>query len=199
MCSWKESVFCCCWAECSIHANLVWLLIVSFRTSISMLINYLPLLIVLCCAELLKSYLTLCDYMDCSPQVFSVHGIFQARILEWVAISRGSSWTQGLNLCLLCHLHWQVSSLPVAPPGKQPSNLLLIESIPGSSAGKESTSNVGDPSLSQVIFHWLLRGNCTFLLSGPSLLLHVYEVVLLGAFTSWLVTFFWKTKSFIIM
>ena len=36
---------------------------------------------------------TLCDPMDCSPPGFSIHGIFQARILEWVAISfsRGSS------------------------------------------------------------------------------------------------------------
>ena len=36
---------------------------------------------------------TLCDPMDCSPPGSSVHGIFQARILEWVAISfsRGSS------------------------------------------------------------------------------------------------------------
>ena len=35
---------------------------------------------------------TLCDYMDCSPPGSSVHGISQARILEWVAISfsRGS-------------------------------------------------------------------------------------------------------------
>ena len=35
---------------------------------------------------------TLCDPMDCSPPGFPVHGIFQARILEWVAISfsRGS-------------------------------------------------------------------------------------------------------------
>jgi len=30
---------------------------------------------------------TLCDPMDCSPLGSSVHGIFQARILEWVAIS----------------------------------------------------------------------------------------------------------------
>ena len=43
---------------------------------------------------------TLWDPMDCSPPGFSVHGIFQERILEWVAISfsRGSSpprdWTQ---------------------------------------------------------------------------------------------------------
>ena len=34
-----------------------------------------------------------CDPMDCSPPGPSVHGILQARILEWVAIpfSRGSS------------------------------------------------------------------------------------------------------------
>ena len=36
---------------------------------------------------------TLCDLMDCSPPGSSLHEIFQARILEWVAISfsRGSS------------------------------------------------------------------------------------------------------------
>ena len=36
---------------------------------------------------------TLCDPMDCSPPGSSVHGILQARILEWVAMSssRGSS------------------------------------------------------------------------------------------------------------
>ena len=34
-----------------------------------------------------------CDPMDCSPPGSSVHGIIQAKILEWVAISssRGSS------------------------------------------------------------------------------------------------------------
>ena len=38
--------------------------------------------------------LTPCDLMDCSPPGSSVHGILQARILEWVAIpfSRGYSW-----------------------------------------------------------------------------------------------------------
>ena len=36
----------------------------------------------------------LCDPIDCSPPDWSVHGIFQARIMEWIAISysRGSSW-----------------------------------------------------------------------------------------------------------
>ena len=46
------------------------------------------------CAKLLQSCLTLCDPMDCSLPGSSVHGISQARILEWVAMpsSRGSSW-----------------------------------------------------------------------------------------------------------
>ena len=41
-----------------------------------------------------QSYPTLCDPMDCSLTGFSVHGILQAIILQWVAIlfSRGSSW-----------------------------------------------------------------------------------------------------------
>ena len=34
-----------------------------------------------------QSCLTLCDPMDCSPPGSSIHGILQARILEWVAIS----------------------------------------------------------------------------------------------------------------
>ena len=38
-------------------------------------------------AKLLQSCLTLCDPMDCSLPGFSVHGILQARTLEWVAIS----------------------------------------------------------------------------------------------------------------
>ena len=33
------------------------------------------------------SHVQLCDPMDCSPPCSSVHGILQARILQWVAIS----------------------------------------------------------------------------------------------------------------
>ena len=45
-------------------------------------------------SEVIQSCPTLCDPMDCSPPGSSIHGIFQARVLEWVAIScsRGSSW-----------------------------------------------------------------------------------------------------------
>ena len=38
-------------------------------------------------AKSLQSGPTLCDPMDCSPPGSSVHGILQARILEWVAVS----------------------------------------------------------------------------------------------------------------
>ena len=38
-------------------------------------------------SEVAQSYPTLCDPMDCSPPGSSVHRIFQARVLEWVAIS----------------------------------------------------------------------------------------------------------------
>ena len=45
-------------------------------------------------AKSLQSCPSLCDPMDCSTPSFSVHGILQARILEWVAISffNRSSW-----------------------------------------------------------------------------------------------------------
>ena len=67
-----------------------------------------------------KSCPTLGDTMDCSPLGSSVHGIFQARntgaghhfLLQAIFP------TQGLNLHLLCLLHWQADSLPLAPPGK---------------------------------------------------------------------------------
>ena len=51
-------------------------------------------------SEVTQSCPTLCDPMGCSLPAFSVHGIFQARILEWVAISfsrrssRPRDWTQ---------------------------------------------------------------------------------------------------------
>ena len=51
--------------------------------------------------------------MDCSPPGSSVHGISQARILEWVVISfpKGSFQPRDPNPCLL---HWQADSLPLS-------------------------------------------------------------------------------------
>ena len=46
------------------------------------------------CVLVSQSCLTICNPTDCSPTGSSVHGILQARILEWVAtpFSRRSSW-----------------------------------------------------------------------------------------------------------
>ena len=54
-----------------------------------------------------------CDPLDCSPPGSSIHGIFQARILEWVAISfsRGSSSPRDRTWSPT----WQADSLPSEP------------------------------------------------------------------------------------
>ena len=56
----------------------------------SLLLPGFSLYICLC----VLSCVWLCDLLDCTPPGSSLHGILQARILEWVAIpfSRGSSW-----------------------------------------------------------------------------------------------------------
>ena len=52
-----------------------------------------------CCAKSLQLCPALYDPMGCSPPGFFVHGILQARILEWIAMpfSMGIFPTQGLN------------------------------------------------------------------------------------------------------
>ena len=57
-----------------------------------------------------QSYLTFCKPVDCSPLGSTVHGIFQARILEWIATScsRGSSWPRDWTCvsCVSCISRW---------------------------------------------------------------------------------------------
>ena len=84
--------------------------------------------------EVAQSCPTLCDPMDCSPPGSSVHGIFQAWILEWVAVSFSGEVSsiisrlikfhqQREELCMLvdglfqCH-HFQSS----APEGSEVEN-----------------------------------------------------------------------------
>ena len=54
-----------------------------------------------------QSYLTVCNPMDCSPPGSSVHGILQARRLEWVAMpfSRVSSRPRD-GTCVSCIGKW---------------------------------------------------------------------------------------------
>ena len=62
---------------------------------------------------------TLCNPMDSNLPGFSVYGISQARILEWVAMpsSSGSPWPRDWTR-LLCLLNCQIGSLPSVPFGK---------------------------------------------------------------------------------
>ena len=63
-----------------------------------------------CMLKLLQSCATLCDPMDCNPLGSSVHGILQARILEWVAMpSSGSSWPR--DWTHISYIYLQASGL----------------------------------------------------------------------------------------
>ena len=67
----------------------------------------------------------LCDPMDCGLPGSSVHGIFQARVLEWVPSPGKSSQprdqTQSPTL--------QADALPSEPPGKRQGEEHLIETL----------------------------------------------------------------------
>ena len=74
--------------------------------------------LVMCCAVLSLSVISDCDPMDCSLSGSSVHGILQARILEWVAILllQGifpSNKDLRIVTKLLWHEHTSWTSIPV--------------------------------------------------------------------------------------
>ena len=82
--------------------------------------------LLLCVLSSLQSCLTLRNPMDYSLPGFSVHGILQARILEWVSISSSRESSQPRDGTCTCfvYLHWQAGFfLPLAPPGKPSSSI----------------------------------------------------------------------------
>ena len=56
------------------------------------------------CVLVTQSCLTLCNSMDCSPPGFSVHGILQARILEWVAMPSSRGFSQPRDQAHVCYV-----------------------------------------------------------------------------------------------
>ena len=97
-------------------------------------------------AKFLQSRLTLCDPMACGLPGSSVHGILQARILEWVAISfsRGSSRPMSLM-----SPDWEADSLPPGSPGKPRCVQYIVwdAGLDGSQAGmKISGRNINNLS-----------------------------------------------------
>ena len=55
-------------------------------------------------SEVAQLCLTLCNPMDCSIPGSSVHGIFQARVLEWVAISFSRESSQPRDRTWVAHI-----------------------------------------------------------------------------------------------
>ena len=93
-----------------------------------------------CCCLVTQLCLTLCDPMDCRPPGSSVHGILQARILEWVAMpsSRGSPQPRSPVL--------QEDSLLSEPPGK-PKNNGVGKPIPSPEELPDPGIKLGSPAL----------------------------------------------------
>ena len=61
----------------------------------------------MCVCVFSHSVVSMCDPMDCSPPAFSAHGILQARILEWVAISSSGASSQPKDqTCSSCISRW---------------------------------------------------------------------------------------------
>ena len=98
---WENTSY--CWStdgeKCMLQISWNWPLVFLFLTEIRRLslAFYLYIVPSLCP--------TLCNPMDCSLPGSTIHGILQARILEWVAISfsRGSSWCRDWT-CMSCAL-----------------------------------------------------------------------------------------------
>ena len=95
---------------------------------------------VLCCAMLQVRLfnqtlsLTLCNPMDLSPPDSSVHGILQARILEWVVMpSSGDLPDPGIEPATLAAPASQADSLPLSHQGSLKSAgemILAIGTVP---------------------------------------------------------------------
>ena len=107
-------------------------------------------------AKSLQSCPTLCNLVDCSPPGSSVHGILQARILEWIAISFFTHIGRWV-LFHWCHLgspnivQAAVLSRSAVSYSLQPVDCNLpASSVPGDSPGKNP--GVGCHALLQGVF-----------------------------------------------
>ena len=84
--------------------------------------------------EVAQSCLTLSNPMDCSPPDFSIHGIFQARVLEWGAIAFSNIYTL---------LYIKCPSQVLLVVKNLPANAGDMSSIPG--LGKSPGIGNGNP------------------------------------------------------
>ena len=59
-------------------------------------------------SEVAQSCQTLSDPMDCSPPDFSLHGISQARVLEWGAIAFSKTVSMSVCVCVYIYTHTHI-------------------------------------------------------------------------------------------
>jgi len=133
-----------CFFSCSNSSWYLQDLRVAFEKHFAVLSNLYYFTFIVCThAKSLQSCLTL---FSSSPPGSSVHGILQARILEWAALtsSRGTSGPRNqTHISYNSLLHWQVGSLPLMPP-EQPyiyRSLSEFKGFPGDSDSRESFCN----------------------------------------------------------
>ena len=85
------------------HEHFMCKVLGEHKFSILLAIYLVELLDLTVCAQSLQSCPTLCDPMDCSLLGSSVHGISQAIVLEWIAISCVSSIFCVIRTVMSCH------------------------------------------------------------------------------------------------
>ena len=128
---------------------------------------FLVIVVIISEKKVTQLCLTLCDRMD-----YTVLGILQARILEWVSdpFSRGSSQSRDLTqvsrIAGVFFIRWVTreaqeywSGYPIPSPGDLPNSgvelgslALQADSLPSEPAGKPKNTGVGSLSLLQWIF-----------------------------------------------
>ena len=97
--------------------------------------------------EVAQSCLTLSNPMDCSPPDFSIHGIFQARVLEWGAIAFSNIYTL---------LYIKCPSQVLLVVKNLPANAGDMSSIPG--LGKSPGIGNGNPLQYSFLGNSMVRG-----------------------------------------
>ena len=100
------------------------------------------------CCLVAKSCPTLYDLKDCSPQGTSVHGIFQARILEWAAISSSRRCSQPRGQTRVSCISSSVQTL---------SHIRLF-ATPWTETHQASLSITNSQSISRwILYHWATK------------------------------------------
>ena len=94
-------------------------------------------------SEVAQSCRTLSDPIDCSLPGSSVHGIFQARVLEWGAIAFSSSWTEGVH-------NYVAESLVRILPWTSPFSQQLSSKNTASTARRRQSSPKQTPAQEEV-------------------------------------------------